>query len=257
MAECVDQEVLQAKQQQQQQQGGQSVQQDGHGRNTQCNGPLQESQGQVQQQDHKHPQKQQWEQSQEVLEVKHGPIIRVVQPGESFGELALLQRGGTRTATLLAEPMLPAKPSPATDSSGIPCCSQRNEQQQQQGTRADAGEDDKQQKQQWESTRAAVAVTAADGGDSCSTQQLPLETGVCLIRITRPAFDAAVRSVQVSALEGLLGFLGAVPAFAGLCRDQLTSLAVFCRPMKAAAGQVLAGQGELVQALMVVQASAV
>ena len=184
---------------------------------------------------HQQQQQQHWEQSSEVLELRHGPVIRVVQPGESVGEIALLKRGATRTATLIAEPV--AVISPATAAAT--------------GTGAGAA-DNEQQQQQEESLACGVAA----GGEGTGRGWEPSpEGGVCLIRITRVAFDAAVRSLQVAALEGLLGFLGSVPAFAGLSRDQLTSLAVFCRPVKAAAGQVLAGQGEVVEALLVVQAS--
>jgi hypothetical protein len=80
---------------------------------------------------------------------------------------------------------------------------------------------------------------------------------VLLIRISRAAYDAAVRSLQISALETLLEFLAGCRPFAGLSRDQLTSLAVFARPSRVVGGQLLALQGELVNSLVIVQVSAV
>jgi hypothetical protein len=59
--------------------------------------------------------------------------------------------------------------------------------------------------------------------------------------------------LQVSALEELLGFLSSLPAFSGLSRELLTSLAVFIRPLSAQPGQVLAVAGQPADALVIIQ----
>jgi hypothetical protein len=57
----------------------------------------------------------------------------------------------------------------------------------------------------------------------------------------------------VSALEELLGFLSSLPAFSGLSREALTSLAVFVKPLTAQPGQVLALAGQPADALVIIQ----
>jgi hypothetical protein len=61
---------------------------------------------------------------------------------------------------------------------------------------------------------------------------------------------------QVAALEELLGFLSSLPAFRGLSRELLTSLAVFIRPLSAQPGQVLAYAGQPADALVIIQVGA-
>jgi CRP-like cAMP-binding protein len=98
----------------------------------------------------------------------------------------------------------------------------------------------------------AVAEEEAYGGDGGGSAPPSAPGCVELLRIGRAAFDAAVRSLQAAALEELLACLAGTRALAGLPREHLTALAVLGRPREAAPGEVLAGQGEAVEGLLVV-----
>jgi hypothetical protein len=205
-----------------------------------------------------------------------GNVVRVLCPGESFGELALLTRNCKRTATVLAAPAEQGAaeqkaedaeelPAAATTSSGNgseeegPTCAspkasgpEASEQQQQQQQQQEVEEGQEQEQEQQEQP-----LTASSTQPSQQPAKAAGPEPVLLIRISRAAYDAAVRSLQISALETLLEFLAGCRPFAGLSRDQLTSLAVFARPSRVVGGQLLALQGELVNSLVIVQVSAV
>ncbi|GBF88982.1 hypothetical protein Rsub_01481 [Raphidocelis subcapitata] len=159
------------------------------------------------------------------LEARFGAVTRVVGPGQSFGERALLSRRWARAATVVA-----ADPAAAAAAAAA---------------KADDG-----------SAEAAAAEAGAEA-EAESTPPSPSAPPsppppVELLRIGRATFDAAVRALQLEALEAMLGLLASAAPLAGLPREQLTALAVFCRPAAAAAGEVVAGQGEPVEALAIV-----
>lgn len=105
----------------------------------------------------------------EVLEEAYGPVVRVLGPGESFGELALLSKNATRTATVMVgDPdscRSAAINAPGTVDGGMAGGSQQPEAEPATGSRANA----------------------ATGG-------------AVLIRISRTCYDGTVRSLQVGVI---------------------------------------------------------
>ncbi len=165
--------------------------------------------------------------AEEELEARFGRLVRVVGPGESFGERALLSRKWVRAATVIAgDPALMAM-QPADGSA----CG---------GTVGDDGQE--------EADKEDEVPLTPQSPTAATFLWPPVE----LLRIGRSTFDAAVRSLQLAALEELLSALSACKPFSGLARDQLTALAVFCRPAAAETGAVVACQGQPVAGLTVI-----
>jgi len=154
------------------------------------------------------------------LEQRFGAVVRVIEVGESFGERALLSRKWVRAATIVAGDH-----------------HYHHQQQQHERVTDDDGDDD----------RSPEALNEAPSAPAAAAPQQ-----IELLRIGRATFDAAVRTQQLAALEELLAALSYSKPLAGLAREQLTALAIFCRPLAAAAGEVIAAQGERVTGLTVV-----
>ncbi|KIY98789.1 hypothetical protein MNEG_9172 [Monoraphidium neglectum] len=161
----------------------------------------------------------------EELGRRFGAVRRVIGPGECFGELALLQRRCMRPSTVVAlDPSLRLLAPPC----GAPAL---------RGVASDSD---------GECHSAAFAPRGA-GPRGC----------VELLRIGRSTFDSAVRALQLQELEDLLSALAAAGPLGALPREQLTALAVFCRPAAAAPGDVIAARGGRAAALIVLIEGAV
>ena len=65
-----------------------------------------------------------------------------------------------------------------------------------------------------------------------------------------------MRALQQQQLEDLVGLLHGVQPFAGLTREQLTSLAIFVRPVKVPKDQVIVKQGDTVDAFYLIKSGA-
>lgn len=123
----------------------------------------------------------------EVLEEAYGPVIRLLGPGESFGELAMLSKDATRTATVIV---------------GSPFV----------GTAAGEGSvlgNAKEGVTVGQHPSAALLpveqATSSQGG-AVATGGAAAASGATLIRISRTCYDATVRSLQV----GMLGSIQTV-----------------------------------------------
>lgn len=108
----------------------------------------------------------------DIAEECYGPVIKTMLPGQSFGELALLQPNSLRTATVVAVPC--QTDSAAHGSISASCVNGAQE-------------------------RKADADT---GHWHCGS-----ECAVKLLRLTRRLFDESVTSLQVAQLEERLQFL--------------------------------------------------
>ena len=62
-----------------------------------------------------------------------------------------------------------------------------------------------------------------------------------------------MRALQQQQLEDLVGLLHRVQPFAGLTREQLTSLAIFVRPLEVPKDQVVVKQGDTVDAFYLIK----
>ena len=62
-----------------------------------------------------------------------------------------------------------------------------------------------------------------------------------------------VRALQQQQLEDLVGLLHGVHPFAGLSREQLTSLAIFVRPVEVPKDHVIVKQGDAVDAFYLIK----
>jgi hypothetical protein len=111
--------------------------------------------------------------SPEQYDAQFGPVIRTLSPGESFGELALLQKGVTRTATVLVTPLATAEPAAVSSATGQlePCA---------------------------EETADAAAAAGSAVGEQGSVAAAAAGAGALLVRVSRSCYDATVRSLQVS-----------------------------------------------------------
>ena len=62
-----------------------------------------------------------------------------------------------------------------------------------------------------------------------------------------------MRALQQQQLEDLVGLLHRVQPFAGFTREQLTSLAIFVRPLEVPKDQVIVKQGDAVDAFYLIK----
>eukprot|EP00892_Ulva_mutabilis_P012096 jgi/Ulvmu1/9259/UM050_0008.1 len=151
--------------------------------------------------------------SPETAEVYYGPVIKKLLPGQSFGELALLQPHCLRTATVVAAPLH----DDSVHASHTLCNS--------------------------------VTQPLDESGHQghCTSGY------VTLLKLTQQLFDESVTSLQVAQLEERLQFLMRFQAFRQLPRDRLTALLVFCHPEHVPAGRVLAGQGTAADCIFMIE----
>jgi hypothetical protein len=114
--------------------------------------------------------------SPEQYDAQFGPVIRTLSPGESFGELALLQKGVTRTATVLVTPLATAEVAAVSGANGqLEACAEET-----------AG------------AAAAAAAGSAVGEQGSVAAAAAAGAGALLVRVSRSCNDATVRSLQVS-----------------------------------------------------------
>lgn len=117
--------------------------------------------------------------------------------GESVGELALLQKRATRTATVAAAP-----PPPEDDP---------------QNTSTPRGGSET-------ADSSLESLKSMDGGLS------HVHGGVELIRISRHCYDAAARSLLLASLEDLIAFLASCEPFKARCQRKLCKFAQWSLP---------------------------
>jgi hypothetical protein len=122
------------------------------------------------------------------LDELYGQVVRVMVPGETFGEVALLNKSATRTATVVGTPALPASGKAATAQAA------EIAHEQDGITRPDDAE-------------PGVLHTNHQGRNShvVATAELPPLEGdgvIELIRLSRSCYDATVRAVQVGGQLG-------------------------------------------------------
>jgi hypothetical protein len=113
--------------------------------------------------------------SPEQYDAQYGPVIRTLSPGESFGELALLQKAVTRTAAVLVTPLVTAEVAPVSATGQLlePCAEET------------AG-------------AAAAGPAVGEGGSVAAAGAAAAGAGALLVRVSRSCYDATVRSLQVS-----------------------------------------------------------
>ena len=114
----------------------------------------------------------------EQADPEYGPVIRHLLPGDSFGELALLQSRSHRTATVIVSSSHGGNDGANTDSDLSPVLSHA------------------------EAVGMLDCYAGALGGATAGVGY-----GVDMIKIPRSVYDHAVTSIQVSQLEGRLNFL--------------------------------------------------
>ncbi|DBA77663.1 TPA: hypothetical protein ACH3X1_009459 [Trebouxia sp. C0004] len=103
-------------------------------------------------------------------------------------------------------------------------------------------------------TVIACLPHAVDSGQPPDGQ---VTKGVDLVRIGRQEYDLTVRALQQQQLEDLVGLLHGVQPFAGLSREQLTSLAIFVRPIKVPKDQVIVKQGDALDTFYLIKSGEV
>ena len=86
----------------------------------------------------------------------------------------------------------------------------------------------------------------------CNTGDVYCKTFQCLAQGSYGA-DSQVRALQQQQLEDLVGLLHGVLPFAGLTREQLTSLAIFVRPVEVPKDQVIVKQGDPADAFYLIK----
>lgn len=123
----------------------------------------------------------------DTAETEYGPIIRHLLPGESFGELALLQRRAHRTATVIV-----GRGDEDMGDSGVPHSVYAS----------------------LEGIPSSFSATSVSHGGGAGVAGIG--HGMDAIRIPRHLFDATVTSVQVSQLEERLSFLMTFKVSTGL-----------------------------------------
>ncbi|KXZ43158.1 hypothetical protein GPECTOR_99g793 [Gonium pectorale] len=172
----------------------------------------------------------------EEAEPLFGPVVRLIRPGQSFGELALLQRDSRRTATVITG-------SPAADADGAV-----GDDAERVRAFHQALKDSTDSRALGIATRPStgLAVGANGGGGAVGDT-------VEVLVISRHTYNATVRAAQVAQLQSLLGFLASLQPFSQLDDAQRAAVAVFCRQREVAAGAVLAVQGEPANTLWMVQ----
>ncbi|KAL0037225.1 hypothetical protein WJX79_007052 [Trebouxia sp. C0005] len=104
---------------------------------------------------------------------------------------------------------------------------------------------------------ATVIACVSHAADSGQPPDGQITKGVDLVRIGRQDYDLTVRALQQQQLEDLVGLLHGVLPFAGLTREQLTSLAIFVRPVEVPKDQVIVKQGDPVDAFYLIKSGQV
>lgn len=186
-------------------------------------------------------------------------------PGESFGELALLQKKAKRTATVAAAAAATAAALQGASSSvaavGVEAAASAEAAASVAACIAAAGGHAGISPACASGEGTALDTAAApepscaapSGGGRSSSSGGSSSGGLDLIRISRACYDSAASYLLVAELEALLAFLASCEPLAGLSRELLTALAVLARPVRAAAGELVAAAGAPVEALALVQ----
>ncbi|KAA6419574.1 MAG: hypothetical protein FRX49_10499 [Trebouxia sp. A1-2] len=104
---------------------------------------------------------------------------------------------------------------------------------------------------------ATVIACVSHAADSGQPPDGQITKGVDLVRIGRQDYDLTVRALQQQQLEDLVGLLHGVLPFAGLTREQLTSLAIFVRPVEVPKDQVIVKQGDPADAFYLIKSGQV